>query len=84
MHYHISHSGEYTGTWPQAENYFRRIMRHPDSINFVTVLREPRSHLLRYTFVPFCRPRDTPIKSTTSSSVILWRKACIFLGPSSW
>ncbi|CAN0081990.1 unnamed protein product, partial [Ectocarpus sp. 6 AP-2014] len=46
MHYHISHSGEYTGTWPQAENYFRRIMRHPDSINFVTVLREPRSHLL--------------------------------------
>ncbi|CAM9357794.1 unnamed protein product [Ectocarpus fasciculatus] len=46
MHYHISHSGEYKSTWPQAENYFRRIMRYPDSINFVTVLREPRSHLL--------------------------------------
>ncbi|CAN0541314.1 unnamed protein product, partial [Ectocarpus sp. 12 AP-2014] len=35
----------------------------------------------RYTFVPFCRPWGTPVKSTTSSSVVLWRKLALSLGP---
>ncbi|CAB1103890.1 unnamed protein product [Ectocarpus sp. CCAP 1310/34] len=47
MHYHITARGQYWGTWNEAETYYRDIMRNPDDINFVTVLREPRSHLLR-------------------------------------
>lgn len=48
MHYHITANGHYKGSWSNAVKYYRRIMRHPDQINFVTALREPRSHLLRY------------------------------------
>lgn len=48
MHYHIAPNGHYKGSWNNAVKYYRRIMRHPDHINFVTALREPRSHLLRY------------------------------------
>lgn len=48
MHYHITPKGQYAGTWSDAVKYYRGIMRHPNRINFVTVLREPRSHLLRY------------------------------------
>lgn len=48
MHYHISPSGQYWGTWSKAAEYYRDIMRYPNRINYITVLREPRSHLLRY------------------------------------
>lgn len=48
MHYHITPKGNYGGKWAQAEKYYRDIMRDPDNINFVTVLREPRSHVIRY------------------------------------
>ncbi|CAM9325575.1 unnamed protein product [Ectocarpus sp. 12 AP-2014] len=50
MHYHISARGQYKGTWNKAVTYYRKIMRNPDDINFVTVLREPRSHLLSYYY----------------------------------
>lgn len=55
MHYEICGRGKFGGTWVEAENYYRDILRDPDNINFVTVLREPRSHLIRYTMMTFCR-----------------------------
>ncbi|CAN0088221.1 unnamed protein product, partial [Ectocarpus sp. 6 AP-2014] len=57
MHYHITTQGQYTGTWDEAVKYYRRIMRDPDDINFVTVLREPRSHLLSYYYY-YIQPRN--------------------------
>lgn len=50
MHYHISGRGQYDGTWSDALEYYRQIMRDPDNINFITMLREPRSHLLSYYY----------------------------------
>eukprot|EP00752_Nemacystus_decipiens_P007990 g7138.t1 len=57
MHYHITPKGQYRGTWDEAAKYYRGIMRHPDRINFVTVLREPRSHLLSYYYY-YIQPRN--------------------------
>lgn len=48
MHYHISGHGKYQGNWSKAKRHYRDIMRDPDNINYVTVLRDPRSHLIRY------------------------------------
>lgn len=50
MHYHMSVFGDYDGTWRQAEMRYREIMRDPLHVNFITVLREPRSHLLSYYY----------------------------------
>lgn len=47
MHYHMSVFGQYDGTWNEAEDYYRRIMRDSERVNFVSVVREPRNHLLR-------------------------------------
>lgn len=47
MHYHITAFGNYRGTWSEAERAYRAIMRDPDDVNFMTVLRDPRSHLIR-------------------------------------
>eukprot|EP00903_Cladosiphon_okamuranus_P011852 g11134.t2 len=57
MHYHITPKGQYQGTWDEAVKYYRGIMRHPDRINFITVLREPRSHLLSYYYY-YLQPRN--------------------------
>jgi len=51
VHYHTSATGKFNGTWPEAVAHYRNMMRNPDHINFVTVLREPRSHFLRYLTV---------------------------------
>lgn len=48
MHYHVSPFGQYDGTWEEAENAYRGILRESEAVNFITVMREPRSHLLRY------------------------------------
>ncbi|CAM9324747.1 unnamed protein product [Pylaiella littoralis] len=48
MHYHISTFGEYDGSWEHAEQQYRQLMRDPAGIHFITVLREPRSHFLRW------------------------------------
>lgn len=50
MHYHIGTSNDLTSTWEVAEEYYRQIMRDPSSINFVTILREPREHFLSYYY----------------------------------
>lgn len=65
MHYHISGRGQYSGSWPDALNQYRQIMRDPDNINFVTVLREPRSHLLSYYYYylePDTKVRDERVQ----------------------
>eukprot|EP00904_Undaria_pinnatifida_P012460 jgi/Undpi1/8344/HiC_scaffold_25.g10812.m2 len=46
MHYHISPRGQFNGKWSEAHEHYRGIMRDPDSVNFITVMREPRSHFL--------------------------------------
>lgn len=48
MHYHIGTSTRMTCKWKVAEEYYRRIMKDPDSINFFTILREPREHLMSF------------------------------------
>lgn len=48
MHYHISPRGHLRYKWADAQESYRGIMRDPDNINFITVMREPRSHFLRY------------------------------------
>ncbi len=50
MHYHLSAFGQYTGTWKNAEVAYRKILRDPEKVNFITVMREPRSHLLSYYY----------------------------------
>ncbi|CAM9489149.1 unnamed protein product, partial [Scytosiphon promiscuus] len=57
MHYHISLNGQYRGTWKEAAGYYRDIMRYPNRINFVTLLREPRSHLLSYYYY-YIQPKN--------------------------
>lgn len=47
MHYHLSAFGQFDGSWRQAEQAYRRILRNTKAVNFITVVREPRSHLLR-------------------------------------
>ncbi|CAM9987608.1 unnamed protein product, partial [Choristocarpus tenellus] len=50
MHYHSSWDGFYNGKWVQDKRYYGVIMKHPDAINYITVLREPKSHLLSYYY----------------------------------
>lgn len=52
MHYHMSVFGQFDGSWQQAENYYKQILREEERVNFITVLREPRKHLLRYRKFP--------------------------------
>ena len=52
MHYHITPKGQYLYPWSEARKNYRGIMRDPDHINFITIMREPRSHFLRYLLVP--------------------------------
>ncbi|CAN0281962.1 unnamed protein product [Ascophyllum nodosum] len=57
FHYHITPTGQNKGTWNGAYLSFRTIMREPDTINFVTILREPRSHLLSYYYY-YIQPKN--------------------------
>eukprot|EP00904_Undaria_pinnatifida_P012659 jgi/Undpi1/8523/HiC_scaffold_25.g10990.m1 len=50
MHYHISGNGHLSGSWSDAYDNYLRIMQDPDHINFVTVMREPRSHFISYYY----------------------------------
>ena len=52
MHYHISGKGHLKGSWSDAHKNYLRILRNPDDVSFITVLREPRSHFLRYLLFP--------------------------------
>lgn len=51
MHYHVSPFGQYDGTWQEAEDAYSKILRESEPISFITVMREPRNHLLRYVDV---------------------------------
>ena len=48
MHQYVSPNGHLDGHWADAKEKYRGVMRDPDNINFVTVMREPRSHFIRY------------------------------------
>eukprot|EP00904_Undaria_pinnatifida_P003356 jgi/Undpi1/13020/HiC_scaffold_8.g02683.m1 len=48
MHYHIGEDGPLVGTWDEAKDLYKQILRDPDNINFITIFREPREHLLSY------------------------------------
>ena len=52
IHYHITSRGQYLYPWSVARKNYRGIMRDPDNVNFITLMREPRSHFLRYLLVP--------------------------------
>lgn len=51
MHYHIDTDTPKQERWAQAKTHYGDVMRDPDSINFITLFREPRDRLLSfYTF----------------------------------
>lgn len=50
MHLHIGNPYNLGCTWETAREYYRTIMRDPDNINFVTIAREPREHMLSYFY----------------------------------
>ena len=52
MHYHISGRGHLKDSWSNAHKNYLRILRNPDGVSFITVMREPRSHFLRYLILP--------------------------------
>ena len=52
MHYHISGRGHLKGSLSNAHKNYLRILRNPDDASFITVMREPRSHFLRYLILP--------------------------------
>ncbi|CAN0338893.1 unnamed protein product [Pylaiella littoralis] len=50
MHYHHAWDGFYEGRWEEANAAYRKIMRNPSDVKFVTVVREPVSHYLSYYY----------------------------------
>eukprot|EP00904_Undaria_pinnatifida_P012461 jgi/Undpi1/8345/HiC_scaffold_25.g10813.m1 len=58
MHYHITPKGQYLYPWSEARKNYRGIMRDPDHINFITIMREPRSHFLRSYYYYFIQPEN--------------------------
>ena len=48
MHYHIGDAGPLIGTWDEAKDLYKKILRDPENINFFTIFREPREHLMSY------------------------------------
>lgn len=76
MHYHISVFGQYKGTWPYMEQGYRRILRKPKEVNFITVLRDPRAHLLSYYYY-FLQP-NTKVRQLPRSETICFCKKPTF------
>ena len=48
MHYHLDAKGKLRGTWKEAVTGYRKIMQDSNHIYWLTILREPREHLLSY------------------------------------
>ena len=75
MHYEISSMGHFNRPWADARKRYRGIMRDPDKINFLTVIREPRAHFIRYllpaglAFVPHS------LDSTSHVCTIIYQRA---------
>lgn len=58
MHFHIGKYWNLGCTWDEAEQHYRDIMRDPARVNFITMFREPREHLLSfyyYFIAPYSR-----------------------------
>ncbi|CAM9891608.1 unnamed protein product [Ascophyllum nodosum] len=50
MHLHIGNPFNLKCTWEEVRDRYRTVMRDPDNINFVTIVREPREHVLSYFY----------------------------------
>lgn len=48
MHYHIDTPTPRQKRWALVKEHYKGVMRDPQHINFVTILREPRDRLLSY------------------------------------
>ncbi|CAB1102036.1 unnamed protein product [Ectocarpus sp. CCAP 1310/34] len=48
MHYHIDTDTPRQERWGSAKEHYRDVMRYPDDINFITILRDPRDWLLSF------------------------------------
>ncbi|CAM9901827.1 unnamed protein product, partial [Ectocarpus fasciculatus] len=49
MHYHV-HEGIWEGTWEDNTKMYQQIMQYAEPINYITVVRSPREHLLSYYY----------------------------------
>lgn len=56
MHYHIGDAGPLAGTWDEAKGMYKQVLRDPENINYITIFREPREHLLSY-YTFFIEPK---------------------------
>jgi len=50
MPHHVIRRAEFSPPWEVTDKLYRRVMRDPDSINYVTLLREPREHLISFYY----------------------------------
>lgn len=50
MHYHFSGKGHFKGRWEEATGMYQRIMQQGEPINYITALRDQRSHFLSYYY----------------------------------
>jgi len=50
MHYHMTVNEIHAAPWKNLDTLYRTIMRDPDRINYVTILREPREHLISFYY----------------------------------
>eukprot|EP00903_Cladosiphon_okamuranus_P017350 g15984.t1 len=73
MHYHISPSGWYDGTWQEAEQNYRKILRDSKPVNFITLMREPRSHLISYYYYYMQPETQESLSEFLTNSKSTWR-----------
>lgn len=50
MHYHYTSSGTFNGRWEHVKEMYSDIMMADERVNFITVLRDSRSHFLSYYY----------------------------------
>lgn len=70
MHYHHAWDGFYEGGWAEAKAAYKKIMRDPMKVNFVTVMREPVAHYMSYYYY-FLQP-ETGVGSQGGLVVERW------------
>lgn len=63
MHYHIDTDTPRQERWGSAKEHYRDVMRYPDDINFITILRDPRDRLL--SFYAFFVEFETGVRGGT-------------------
>ena len=50
MHYHYTDFGLYTRSWQQATAMYEKIMQEDERINYISVVRDARSHFLSFYY----------------------------------